>query len=139
MWGFGGYQSGKAVSTFDLQGEMCTVGDASACNRVGDCPYFQMDLPARFRRVAQSVRIPIADMVEGRHYSIQYAERVGNTVQFTITHDETDTFFLIYLPIRYVRFVTDLGIADINSERIWRYITFRGYCITRRQPILEIS
>jgi hypothetical protein len=98
-----------------------------------------MELPSRFRQVANSLWLPIGAMVSGRHYSIEYAERVGSSVVFTITHVDTDTLFLIWLPIRYARVVTDLDIADINTARIWRYITYRGYYRWRRQPMLEIS
>jgi hypothetical protein len=82
-----------------------------------------MDLSTRFRPIALSMKISIGAMVPGRHNSIEYAERVGTSVVFTITHAATDT-----LPLRYARVVADLDIADINSDRIWRCITYKGYC-----------
>ena len=82
-----------------------------------------MDLSTRFRRVANSVRIRISDIVVGRHYSVQFAERVGISVMFTITHNETDTLFSIYLPIRYERLITDLDIADkLRTSMVVYYI-----------------
>jgi hypothetical protein len=97
-----------------------------------------MDLAARFRRVACSIRIPVVAMVEGRRYHIEHAERDDNIVIFTISRDDAEALFVIRLPVCYSD-ITDVDIEQINSNGMCMYIIYRRFCKHRGIPLLEIS
>ena len=104
---------------------------------------FQMDLPAKFRRIAHSVHRPVTQLVEGKNYYVEFAERIitqqGPTVQFLVSDIATKQLYITDLPKRYARVVTDSDINDISFERVCWYLKYEGYCRLRRQPILELS
>jgi hypothetical protein len=62
-----------------------------------------MDLAARFRRVACSIRIPVAAMVKGRRYHIEHAEKGDDNIVMTLR--------------RYLWFVY-LAVTQMSS-RMW--------------------
>jgi hypothetical protein len=98
-----------------------------------------MDLPARFRRVACSIKIPISAMVKGLPYRIEHAERDNNVVHLTLGRDDTEVLFVISLPGCYSDTVTYADIAEINSGMCLYYITYRGFCVYRDLPLLQVS
>jgi hypothetical protein len=99
-----------------------------------------MDLAARFCRVACSIRIPTAAIVKGWRYRIEHAEKGDdNVVNLTLSRDDTEVLFVIRLPGCYSDVVTGVDIAEINSNGMCLYITYRGFCAYRDIPLLEIS
>jgi hypothetical protein len=98
-----------------------------------------MDLAARFRRVACSIKIPISAMLKGWRYRIEHANKGDdNIVNLTLGRDDTEVLFVISLPGCYSDIVTDVDIAEINSG-MCLYIMYRGFCAYRDIPLLEIS
>jgi hypothetical protein len=87
-----------------------------------------MELAARFRRVACSIRIPVAAMVKGRRYHIEHAERDDDIVILTISRDDAEALFVIRLPVFYSDVITDVDIEQINSKGMCMYIIYRGFC-----------
>jgi hypothetical protein len=99
-----------------------------------------MDLAARFRRVACSIRIPVAAMVKGRRYHIEHAEKGDDNVAvLTISRDDAEALFVIRLPGCYSDVVTDVDVDAINAHAMCLYITYRDFCGHRNIPLLDIS
>jgi hypothetical protein len=90
--------------------------------------------------VASTPVLKINQMVKDRCYPIVFAERVtthlGQTVQLVI--EDSGAHFLIYLPKRYARVVSDEDMEQINSDQIWWTIVYKGFCLSRHLALLEV-
>jgi hypothetical protein len=89
-----------------------------------------MDLPTKFKNVASSPVFEIFDLAINVLYPIQAAVRVetllGPTVMLTLRDTAPHYSPRVYLPIEYGRVVSDTDINDINNNKIWVFLTYKG-------------
>jgi len=99
-----------------------------------------MDLPTRFQQASTSCVVRMESLVLNKECSILRSERVTNkfgTIVMLSIRDSPDYISKIILPNPYAIIFTDEDLADINSDRKWYTLVYRGKSEDSKFHILE--
>ena len=99
-----------------------------------------MDLASKFKDAANCVLIRIEQMIQNENYTIvRVAKTPSGHVIFYIrkVHDAVK-LYKIFLPLQYADVVSDKDMNEINNDKIWLTLVYKGEN-KNRFPVLEIT
>jgi hypothetical protein len=90
-----------------------------------------MELAKKFKEASDCQLLRIDQLIIDQEYSIQKAMRVptnngGIVMIYLRCNRDLSNLYKVYMPIHYADVVSDKDIEEINTEKIWINLVYRG-------------
>lgn len=103
-----------------------------------------MDLASKFKEASACNVLRIDQMFLDQEYSITIVAKLitgysGSVIFFLRNiRQASEQLYKVYLPIQYADVLCDSDMEDINDDKVWLNLVYRGMS-KDRSPILEIT
>jgi len=100
-----------------------------------------MDLPSKFRTITSGTLSDIYALIIDHEYSFVRAERLHSAGMLYLRdiRNFDKSYFLYRLPKRYVDVFSDGDTENINLDKVWLYLIYKGICTFTNSVILDIE